>query len=195
MATILDIGLIKGISGLFPFLLVLVLSYAVLNNMKPFKDNPAFAALAAVCFAFMTLLFPLVHKTIMMMSPWFMLFLVFSIFTLIAFQAFGVESSTIVEVVTGKTPGEFGGSFFWWVIGIMLLIALGSLSQVISTERGFTALTAEGIAAEEVVDPGSETATFFGTITHPKVLGMALVFLIGLFTVKFMTERWEIGPT
>lgn len=186
MASVLDVGLLAGLSTVFPFLLVLVLSYAVLSMVRPFKENLAFAAIASLALAFLTMLSPIAYKTIMLMSPWFVLFMVFGIFLLIAFQTFGVKEKTIIDVITGETPGAFGSTFTWWVIAIMLIIGIGSLSAVISEEKGFTQLP-EG----EAQPIEGEAAGFFAALTHPKVLGMAVVMLVAFFTIKTITERME----
>jgi len=181
MATLLDIGLFQSSGALFPFLFILVLTYAILAMTKLFGDNKAIYALIAFALAIMTIVSPIAVKTINKMAPWFVLLFIFSIFVILAFMTFGVEQSTIKKIITGDGHSS---TFFYWVIALALIIGVGSLASVFSEERGFQALSeADGgnATAEPVQDEGTG---FFATLFHPKVLGMALLLLIAMFTVR-----------
>ena len=182
MATPLDIGLLKNVSIIFPFLLVITLAYAVLSMTKIFGDpdkSRGLNAFVAFVLAVMTLFSSVAVKTINLMAPWFVLLFIFSIFLLIAYKTFGVDDKKILDVVTGK---RFGGTVFYWILALALIIGLGSLSTVISQEKGFKTLSDEN--ANRTVVPDAEEVGFFQTIFPPKVLGMVLLLLIAVFTVK-----------
>ena len=179
MATPLDIGILQNVSIIFPFLLVLVMVYAVLSMTKIFGDNKGTYAFIAFVLAVSTLFSSTAVKTINLMAPWFVLLFIFSIFLLVSYQLFGVSDKKIIEIVTSKQHGD---TFFYWVLALVLIIGLGSLSTVISQERGFKALSEQ--EANKTVVQGEEEVGFFATLFHPKVLGMALLLLIAVFTVK-----------
>ena len=193
MVTLLDIGLLKAFEWVFPFLLVLVIGGAVLSRVLWFKENPALAWGIALILAVMTMFSRIAVKTIMLMAPWFVLLFVFSIFMLVAYMTFGIKEERILDVITGETPGRYGGTFAYWILALVLIIGLGSLSTVISEEVRFKELREARITPEglDITDfePEEEKAGFFATITHPKVLGLALILLIAFFTIQKMSER------
>ncbi len=181
MATPLDFGLLKSFSSLFPFLLVTVTVFAVLCKLAPFKDQKGIYAFIAFILGVMTLFSPIAIKTVNRMAPWFVLFFIFSIFVLLAFQVFGISEATIGSVITSS---EHGDTFFYWVIAMVLVIGVGSLTSVISEEKGFTSNSTE-------VEPevkGEESVGFVQTIVHPKVLGMILLLLVAAFTVRNLSK-------
>jgi len=180
MATPLDITALKQFSGIFPFLLVLVLVYAVLSMTDWFKEKKAWAALIAIIAAFMTLMSPIAIKTVNMMAPWFVLFVVFAILFILAFMMFGYKQEDITKFVT---EGEFGIGI--WVMSIIIIIGVGSLVAVVNEEVGFAKLAGENVTAAE--RPTGEFG-FWQTIFHPKILGMVLILLVAFFTIRQMTK-------
>ncbi len=184
MATPLDFGLLQKLGSIWPFLFVLVVVYAVLSRIEALKDKQWIIIMISVILAFMSMFSRIAIRTINMMAPWFVLLFVFTIFIMIAYQAFGIKEATIIEVITGK---EYGGAFAHWVLALALIITLGSLATVYSEEKGFLALREGEVQAV----PGKETAGFFATITNPKVLGMAAILLIAIFTVQRLSAKAE----
>ena len=178
MVSPLDISALKQFSGIFPFLFVLVLVYAILSQTSWFKEKQGMAALIALIAAFMTLLSNIAIKTINLMAPWFVLFMIFVILFILAFMVFGYDIKTITDFVTS---GEFGIGM--WVMTIMIIIGLGSLVAVVNEEVGFKKLT-EGNVSMAWEQTEEEQYGFWQTIFHPKILGMVLVLLIAYFSVR-----------
>jgi len=85
MATLLDVTGLEYFSGLFPFMLVLVLTYAILSSTDFFKEKHGMAGLIAVILAFMTLVSGVAVKTINLMAPWFVLFVIFGVLMILAY--------------------------------------------------------------------------------------------------------------
>jgi len=183
MATPLDIGALEHFEGLFPFLLIFTLIYAFLARTDWFKDKQGMAALIAVVIAFMTLLSDIAIKTVNMMAPWFVLLVIFITLFILAFMVFGFQSSDVTKFVSS---GKF--SVGNWVMAIMLIIGLGSLSVVVNEEVGFGDLQAgEEGAVKQVGD--TEDVGFWQTLFHPKILGLVLLLLLSFFTIKYMASR------
>lgn len=185
--TFLDIGVFPFFTILWPFLFVTVVSFAFLNRMKVLTENPALHALIAFFFGMITIFSGIAVKTINMMAPWFVLLFIFGVFIIMVYMSFGIKEETILGTITGK---EYGSVFGYWIIALSLLIGLGSLSTVISEEKGFAALGEK----EVVVTPTGETALvetagFFAVLTHPKVLGFALIMLVAFFTINRMVAK------
>ena len=188
MATILDLGALQYFSGVFPFLLILVIVYAVLTNIPMFKDRHGMAAIISLVLALITLTSRIAVKTINMMSPWFVLFLLFGIILLIVFMSFGVEESTIKTLITGE---KWGSTFFMWVLVLVLIITVGSAITVINEEKAFGSLREGGnvtISAGTGVAGTGESA-FWSTLFHPKILGMVVILLIGYFTISKLSTK------
>ena len=181
MATPLDIFGTQQFSWIFPFLFVLVLVYAILAWTPMFSEKKGIAGLLAFIAAVMTSLSSITIKTINLMAPWFVLFLIFGVLMILAYMAFGIDKDTIFKTLTGA---EHGGSFAMWVISIMLIIGVGSLFTVINEEVGFRELAGDNITAERP----SESFGFWQTIFHPKVLGMILILMIAYFTIGKMSS-------
>jgi len=179
MATPLDVGLLQKFNVIFPFLFVLVLVYAILSRTGWFKDKQAMAFLLAFILAAMTLFSSIATRTINLMAPWFVLLFLFGILILVAYMTFGIKEETIGHILT---QSMYAKDFAYWILALVLIIGLGSLSYVISTEEGWGTLGGEEPTGEEAVG-------FFATLTHPKVLGMTLLMLIAMFTVNKMMQK------
>ncbi|MAF34351.1 hypothetical protein CMO91_00730 [Candidatus Woesearchaeota archaeon] len=184
MATLLDIGLLKGLSGIFPLLLIFAIMYAVLTRLDFFKEKQLLAAIISIVLAFTGLFSPIVAKTILRASPFFVLLFIFAMFAIMVYASFGISQSSIIDTVTGD---KWGSTFGLWMLALILIISIGSFSSVLSEEQGFLELT-EGNQTISAGAPGSEQAGFFNVISHPKVLGMILVLLTATFTVKYLTD-------
>ncbi|MBI4450630.1 hypothetical protein HY642_01530 [Candidatus Woesearchaeota archaeon] len=180
MATPLD--LLGAFSGLFPFLFVLVLVFAVLTRIKPFSERVVMAGLLSVILAVMTSFSGVAVKTINRAAPYFVLLFFFIIFALMVYQLFGIEEKKIAEIVTGE---KWGTDVFYWMLALILIISIGSLTSVLSEEKSIIAGGNQTVAAAGDVGTGG----FVAVITHPKVLGMALVLLTASFTIKYLSEK------
>lgn len=186
MATPLDVGLLQKFDVIFPFIFVLVIVYAVLARTEWFKEKQGVAFMLAFLLAIMTLFSSIAIKTINRMAPWFILVVVFGILVILAYQAMGISEKHVLETITGK---EYGGTFAWWVLALMLIIGFGSLTSVVSEEQQFTKLAA-GENATQVTGEG-EAVGFWATLFHPKVLGLGLILLIAMFTIRHLASKAE----
>lgn len=184
MATFLDVGLLEPFKIIFPFIFIIVIFFVGLTRFAWFKERPFWAGILGFAVAAMALTSNIVTKTINLAAPWFVLLFVMIIFILLAYGTFGVEEKGILEYVTKSDRASTIG---WWVLSLSLIIALGSLSTVVSEEVGFTKLSQPEnytTATGQVVPvPIEEKFGFFATITHPRVLGLALLFLIAMFAI------------
>jgi len=179
MATPIDVG-VNFFSGLFPLLFTFLIVYGVLSYTKVFSENKMVPALLAFLLAIATYFSTVAVKTINMMAPWFVLFFVFGIFVLIAYQLFGVEEKTITSL---WKPGGGGGPLFYWILTFVLIIGLGSLFTVLKQEKMPPSVIENATAVA-----GSAGSGFWLTITNPKVLGAALLLLIAMFAIKHLTS-------
>ena len=185
MATVLDIGALQSFSLVFSFLFVVVVVFAVLTYAKLFgEDRPGIHALIAVLLGIMTLFSENAVKVIETMAPWFVLFFMFIVFVLMSYKIFGVDDTTILGVL----KSEEHGYIVWWVISICLIIGIGSLTSTVWSEGTpvYNESGSETGAGSDVGTTGS--GAFWGTLFHPKVLTLALIFLIAMFTISKLTQ-------
>lgn len=177
----------------------MVFLYAVLSRFDVFKEKPAFSAIVAFVLSIMAMLSPILVRTINLMAPWLVLFIILIVILLLVYQTTGVEKSVITGVITGDKIGE---TFSWVILIVVVLIFVGSLTTAISEQEGFQQLQAGGkispagqapsIApndASKLVEPGSEREDFFKTIFHPKVLGIIVIMLIGVFAIQRLSAE------
>lgn len=186
MATPLDVGLLQKFDVVFPFLLIIVVTYVALTRINYFKENQAYAFIIAFALGVLSLFNTVVIKTINMMAPWFVLLFIFMLLIFMAYTAFGVKEDTIIGTIT---TGNYAKDFGWWVFAIVLIIGLGSLSTVISQEKGFTPLTTGENASVVPEGAGTEETGFWETLFHPKILGLVLIFMIAMFTISRLAQK------
>ncbi len=172
------LGLLDKFSLIFPFLFVLVIVYAVLSYIKFMGDNKGVHALIALVLALMTLLAPTIRETINVAAPWFVLLFIFFIFAMLGFMIFGIKEGDIVSVMSSK---EYKYISFW-IMFLIVIIALGSLFHVTAGEGGLTQENIDEVHEGDATGVG--TSAFWSIIVHPKVLGMIVILLIGLFTIQ-----------
>lgn len=193
MATPLDLSLLQNFGFVFPFLLVFVMVYAVLGFMKAFKDNKALHAILALVLAFMTLFSPLAVRTIVLMSPMFVVLMIFIIFMMMVFMTLGPTESDILKALKDKEL-QFA---WWWILSFILLIGFGAFFKAVSEQGGVPGYAGPG-GTVQVADGaggtasgGGQEALFYQTLFHPKMLGLVFVILLGLFTIN----RLASAPT
>jgi len=177
MATPIDVGILAKFNIIFPFLLILIGSYVFLSKTSWLKDKQSMAFVMAFVIALMTLLSPIAVRTINMMTPWFILLLVFVLFLLMAYQTLGVPESTITELIT---KSEHSTAIVWWIIAIFLIIGIGSLATVLSQKEGYT-------TGDTEVAPTEHTG-FWQTVSDSRLLGVVLILLIGMFTIQKLAK-------
>ena len=174
------LGLLQKFSIIIPFLLILVLVYAVLGVTKVLGDNKGVHAIIALAIALITLFSSVTRNIINLMSPWFVVLFIFLIFMLMAFRIFGdIDFVSFLGTDSGRTVS-------YWVIALGIIIFLGSISAVVFSKGAPAATGPEG---GEIIPQAGSVGTigggaFWGTLVHPNVLGLALILLVAMFTVQ-----------
>jgi hypothetical protein len=191
MASFLDLGLVSGRFGfIFPFLFVFAFVYGALVLTKPFgkDESNGWYGFIGFIFGVMTLFSEVARDAINKMAPWFVLFIVFIFFFLIAIKMFGVKDENILGVLKSD-------KYEWltfWIFGIVAVIVVGSIVSAISSHGGIGNVNPGNSSSTDVnnnVNSGNQQSAFWATIAHPKILGLALLFLIGAATVNRMTSQ------
>jgi len=203
MASILDAGLAGIFSAVFVWLLVYAIVYGFLTWKKPFGDNKGSYAIVAVCIAFLMAVAPPARTLVLTVAPWYVAFGVVIFFILFLVTMFGVDPAKdfpkIINDDTTKT---------WFVI-ICVIIAIAGLAAVfgqssLNQQPGLPApsidTNGDGIPDSGTISVGAEPGTpgstatgdfgtnLLNTIVHPKVLGLAVTFLIAAISIYFLSK-------
>lgn len=179
MATPLDFGLLKQFEVIFPFIFTLAITFAIFTQWVPvLKDNKTLAGIAAFSIAVMMMFSPIAVRSLTLAAPWFVIFTMFIILTLMGFYTMGIKESTVVSVVQSER-----WQFISIIIAVVFIgIAVGSVSKAVSEQGGF------GPDVQQ-----SQEAEFYNTIFNSKVLGMVFIMFIAFFTIMILGRRssWD----
>jgi len=195
MATLLDVGLISYFGNIFPFIFVWAIVFAVLQKTKVIGTAMGINAVVAAVAGLMVLLSQSLINIINFMVPWFAILIIFFVLMMLAFMSFGAKDADFASAFKNKT-----------VLYLMIAACLGILGAAVANEFGQAATEASFGSGTAVVSAnngsipvtGEEVATstgtssfstnMFGIITHPKVLGMVVLFAIVIFAVALLTK-------
>jgi hypothetical protein len=189
MASVLDIGLIQYFDIVFPFLLIALLVYAVLQKTGIIGKSVAVNSVISVCAAVIAILSDAVVQMITFMTPWFVVTFIFFVLLLLVFQIMGAKDGDFELAVKDKAVQ-------WVIIGIGLIIIFAGFATVFG--QNFLDMRDDGEVDSEtdMIDGGSSDGTSDGSFDsnvteiffHPKVLGMIVLFGIAIFAVALLTN-------
>jgi hypothetical protein len=178
MATVIDVGLLNTFTPAFVFLLVLTLTYALLEKTEFFAKSNYINLTLALCLAVLFIVVPELVQVITIVTPLFVIFFLFLFLLILVFLFMGVKKDTI-----GGVFGETGKNqaVIWFVIIVSIIIFSVGFGQVFGED--VKQLTADEDLTEE--DLNTEVADIIFT---PKVMG--LIFLMGItaFAARFISQ-------
>jgi len=199
MATFLDIGLLKHFIVIFPFLLVFVGTYAILNKLKILGDDPSINAIIAFAIAAMFLFIQDAVILLTVLTPWFILVVFILFFTLMLFQFLGVQEKTIQDVMDTDWHSPH-----WIIVSIVLVIVIAAGSQVYGprlaefegvNDQGQITTVSEGVSTTPTTPGALARDEFSGRVKdvlfHPKVVGMLILLLIMTFAIRTLAAEEE----
>jgi hypothetical protein len=207
MATFLELGIFKHFAGVFTFLLVYVLIFALLEFGKPFgrdKENKGLHAIIALAFAALSVMSSSIVRMVSFMIPWFLIAFLVVFFILFVVRMFGTSEEKI------KLAGTSTEVRVWTIIIaiVILIFAFGTafgqeqLERGTGEEGGDDLPPVEGtgdIEGEELSEGGqlgspeaTSTADYgknvINTIVNPKVLGLILLLIIAVFAIFLLAD-------
>ncbi|MBI2143846.1 hypothetical protein HYU17_01685 [Candidatus Woesearchaeota archaeon] len=173
MATVLDIGLLKGFTDLFVWILVFVIVYGALEATNVLKSKGLHALFAFTITAVIVLTGGGTNL-ITAMAPWFVVIaaLIFFIFVLASFAGADMKDM----------PSLFGKKAVIWILAIpMLIIMIIAWTQAPQEQPSTDGSTAETPAPEQQRE-------FVGVLRNPKVLGLVLILGISAMAISLMAS-------
>lgn len=188
MATFLDaVGTLEEFSVIFIFILVLVVVYGLLQYTKLLGENKALHAIIALVIAFLFLFSQTASEIIKIITPWFVILFSAILFLLMGIKMFGAKGAEIDFFTMIKEHS----SISWWILAVSLIIVIGAITSVYSEKgRVFGEGGLEPTEGESRYGEAREVGKsgFWGTITHPKILGLAAILLIASYVVRYMSK-------
>ena len=187
MATVLDIGLLESFDFIFPVIFIWAVIFAILSKTEAISKNVGINATIAAAVAFMSLLSNIVIDLINFMLPWFTVAIIFFILLLLLFRLFGASESDLNGALKDR-------AVVWVLIGVGLIIMFAGIGSVLGqqyTEAAFSG--GEQVVAADSTVTGVATTDFEenlrSTISHPKVLGLIVLFTIVVFSIALLSGR------
>jgi len=173
MADFLDLLFLEKFSSIFTFILVFVVTYGILSNLNFFKENKSLNAMVAFLFGFFTLLSTNLSTTIKILTPWlfFMLFIAF--FILLIFRFLGTSEESIKGLLSNNWSPVHTTT-----LGFLGFIMLVVFSQVYGSY--FSSIT-------NATNSSDITQSALAVVFQPKLLGVAIMFLVAAFATFWLT--------
>ncbi len=180
MASMLDVGLLEYFVPFFVFAFVAVVVWALLEKTGFFGKKHWANALIAFCVSVLFILVPEVSEIVSLITPWFIILLIFLIFLVLIFLFMGVDSKVVADV--------FGDNqtVFWAIF----IVSIGIFGYA------FTQVYGEQIHDITTPDEG-ETGDLMQSIGEilftPKVMGMVFLLVMAAFLVRFVSGSIGAG--
>jgi len=209
MATLLDLSIFEHVAGIFVFLIVFAIVYGfflVTNMLKGKEGAKGLYAIIALALGFLAMVSKDTFAIITTMTPWFTVLIIFLFLIFFVLRMFTGDDDAIFSKLIKNS------SVYWVLIVVFIIILIVSLSSTFGQrlleqqpglENGDSTTIApvqdpsftdiqEGVTSQ-AGQTGSTSSDSFGsnvllTIVHPKVLGMIMLMLIGMFTIMLLTK-------
>ena len=204
MATFMDLALFQHFGSIFVFLIVFAVVYGFLlvtNIMKDKSGAKGLYAIISLSFAFLAMMSKSMVKVISIMTPAFTVFIIFIFLALFVVRMFAGDD----DVLFGKMIRK--SSVYWVLIVVFIIILISSFSSVfgqrlleqqvnpgqevvVATNGSTASLDPTSVPSDGVTTAatGSYSNNVLMTLIHPKVLGLILLLLIGVFTILFLAK-------
>lgn len=180
MATFLDIGLVENFSIIFYLIFIFVLLYAILSLTKVLGENKNLNAMLALALALILGLSGPVRELISFVTPTFFVFIFFAFFAILIYRFMGASDKDVSEIMGTKSGTR---SF---ILIIVLIIILSSLGKIFFTGPATSDVNETTAINQSDVGTKGESA-LTATLTHPKVLGLVLILIIGAYAMQYLS--------
>ena len=179
MATLLDTSLLGYLLPVFTFLFIMMVVFAVMDKFKLVGDNKGIHWAVAFCISFIFLFSSDAVKFVTLLTPWFILLVVFGMFLVSFFIFIGVKEDSIAFAV--KDP-----KVVWGVIGISMLVFFIALGNVFGDVFSGQATPGEG--GPGAIQGGTPVSEGLKAIVHPRVLGALFLLIIAALSIRLISE-------
>ncbi|MSR86339.1 hypothetical protein EXS74_03005 [Candidatus Woesearchaeota archaeon] len=179
MATVLDVGILEYFVPIFVFMFVMIIMWALLEKVQFFPKSPAANLLIAFLLGVLFILIPELTTVISLVTPWFVILIVFLLLLILTFIFMGVDPKFIGSVFGGDKPNLV---VVWAIIVLFLGIFGYAFTQVYGEQiHDITAGSSSEEGSDQLVQSVGEI------LFTPKVMGMFFLLLIAVFVVRFIS--------
>jgi len=182
-------GLLGQFSFIFVFLLVFAIVFGILSYINPFKDEKKglYGIISFIIAILVSITTPAV-SVIKDLTVWFFVLGLLVFLFLFVIGIFGLKEKDYISII--KSPQVHP-----WILIFAIVIVLFAVSHAFGQKllEAGSGTPGQGDGAVDVTTQPIGQGTSFAdqllaTLFNPKVLGLILIFLIGVFTITFMTK-------
>ncbi len=173
MATLLDLGLLNYFRPFFTFLLVWIIFYAVLQKIKIFGPSSGINALISFSAAMLFMFTPGVSDMVNIITPWFIVLMVFILLLAGIFMMVGVKESVVADLFSQDW-------FVWLIVIVAILFIFGFAFTKVFGSSIQKVYAGEGEASDAVFDVGR-------VLFHPRILGMLFLLLVVSQAIRLLS--------
>lgn len=206
MATFLDLSVLENFRVIFTFILVYALVYGVLEVGKPLgKASKGLHSVISLAISVMAVTFEPVVRMVNFSVPWFFIIMLIGFFIIFIVKLFGGSELDLQGFVSKDSRVTT------WVIVLFIVVILFGLGQAFGSQTlesgqwetapsggdgsisgtdqfiNSTGLGNTGTTGSNVATDNFDT-NVLNTLVNPKVLGMILIMLVGVFAIFFITN-------
>ncbi len=185
MATFLDVGLLEYFNIIFYLIFIFVLLYAILSITKILGENKNLNAMLALALALILGFSGPTRDLISFVTPTFFVFIFFAFFAVLIYKFLGASDDDVKSIL-GTKSGTRG-----FILIIILIIILSSFGKIFFTEPIASDVNETTAVNASAVGTAGESA-LTATLTHPKVLGLVLILIIGAYAMSFLSRQANI---
>jgi len=187
METFLEIGVLNYFSIIFPALLIFVVVFAILEKTKMLGESKTLHAIAAIAAAFLVMLSRDVIAIINVGAPWFIMVFIFMALLLLLYRFMGASEEDLAKVIKTDRPIQ------WLIFFIGIIIVFASIAHIYGQrfleQKVGEVEGEEGVPIEEAEGERTFSQELYDTLFNPKILGLALIFLIAVFTIALLSKE------
>ncbi|PIN69920.1 hypothetical protein COV93_03545 [Candidatus Woesearchaeota archaeon CG11_big_fil_rev_8_21_14_0_20_43_8] len=197
MATFLDITLLEQFSSVFAVIFVFAVVFMIFQGTKIFGTNKNLHAIVAFCIAIFVLLSATVRNMIMLMSPWFVILFLVTLFILVGVKMLGISDNDISSAIKSDEHKYV----IYFIVAFAIIILMYALSQSFGQNVGpylggdsssgtsGSGSNTTSVSGDGTTNTGNFNQNLAATIFHPKVLGMIFLLLIASFTMRLLAKK------
>jgi len=177
MATVLDTGILNYFSPIFTFLLVLVVSYALLAKTQKFGSSVKINFTLAMTLAFVVLFTGSATKLINYMTPWFVVLFILIALLFMILTYMGYTDRDISPKLGGVTG----------MIIVFLLIIVIAVGNVFGPV--FSPYDESGDVDDDTYGENKTKTELFKTIFSPRLLSAVFILLVAAIAIHQISQK------
>ncbi|MBI4448280.1 hypothetical protein HY643_04830 [Candidatus Woesearchaeota archaeon] len=177
MASILDIGILDYFMPVFVFLFIFGILFAILEKTNLFTRNKGINSLVAFTLSLIFVLTPDLMNLVSVMTPWFVILIVFTLFIILIFMFVGIKEEAVSAAFASR-------SVVWFLVVVCFIILIYAMTEVYGSRI-------HGITAGEEAGEGSAVNDVGRVIFHPRILGVGFLLVIAAQAVRLISQGFK----